>query len=223
MKNISCLLKETLLVSKKEFWELKYSLKKLGFLFIFMVIVLFSAYEGKGSVFLQASAVPGVMLILIAITGICQSTSESILAEKKNRMIETLLSTKLSYISIILGKILPGFLISAFLTLSCIQLYYILNITLPLINIVVVINTAFYIMIAGFVTFIVVLFIPDEKTLNYITILVLIFILLLLKALYILNLTLYMTLTTPVLIVIGLILLLASCKLLSSSRLFLEI
>ncbi|MGD2090592.1 MAG: hypothetical protein PVH61_30750, partial [Candidatus Aminicenantes bacterium] len=60
---------EILIIVKKEFWEWRHSLKRmvmLGVVFLFPII----AYKPKGSIFLAASSVAGLALILAAIGGV---------------------------------------------------------------------------------------------------------------------------------------------------------
>ena len=107
---------ELFIVIRKEFWEWRYSLKKLamlGVIFLFPLI----AYKSEGTIFVAASSVGGVVIILAAVVSTSYITSESILAEKKNKTMEFLLSTRLSHFSIVIGKIIPGLIIGSILAI----------------------------------------------------------------------------------------------------------
>ena len=105
---------EIFIIVKKEFWEWRYSLKRmamLGVVFLFPIMV----YHSEGTMFVDASSVAGVALILTSIGAVGFLTSESLLAEKKSKTMEVLMSTRLSTFSIIIGKIIPGLIIGLIL------------------------------------------------------------------------------------------------------------
>lgn len=214
---------EILIIVKKEFWEWRYSLKRmamLGVVFLFPII----AYQSEGSMFVAAPSVASVLVILSSIGGVSFVTSESLLSEKKSKTMEVLMSTRLSPFSIIIGKIIPGLIIGSILTLSILIIFFIMNLmSITEIGVILIINFLFFTLMAGLITFIVTLLVPDEKMFNMISIFVLILILGVLKGLNLLNFTLYSVLTIPVLALMNVLLTIIAKKLLVKTKLFLKI
>ena len=214
---------EIFIIVKKEFWEWRYSLKRmamLGFLFLFPIM----AYNSEGTMFVDASSVAGVALILTAITSVSFLTSESLLSEKKSKTMEVLMATRLSSFSIIIGKIIPGLIMAQILSLFFLIIFFIMNkMSITDISVILIINFLFFTFTAGLITFIITLLVPDEKMLNMISIFVLILILGILKGLNLLNFTLYSVLTIPVLALMNGLLIIIAKKMLVSAKLFLKI
>jgi ABC-type Na+ efflux pump permease subunit len=214
---------EIFIIVKKEFWEWRYSLKKmamLGVVFLFPIIV----YNSEGSMFVDASSVAGVTLILAAAMAVSYLTSESLLSEKKSKTMEVLMSTRLSPFSIIIGKIIPGLIMGLILSLYIFIIFFIMNkMSITEISVILIINLLIFIFTAGLITFIITLLVPDEKTFNMISIFVLIFELGILKGLNLLNFTLYSVLTIPLLALMNFLLTIIAKKLLVSTKLFLKI
>ena len=214
---------EIFTIVKKEFWEWRYSLKRmamLGVVFLFPII----AYKPKGSIFLNASSVAGLALILAAIGGVSFVTSESLLSEKKSKTMEVLMSTRLSPFAIIIGKIIPGLIMGLILSLSFLIIFFAMNkMSMMDISVISIINFLLFTFMAGLITFIITLFVPDEKMFNMISIFVLILILGILKGLNLLNFTLYSVLTIPFLALMNVLLTIMAKKLLVTTKLFLKI
>lgn len=216
-------MKDILTVVKKEFWELRYSFKRLAILGV-VFIFPFMAYNAKGSIFLSAPYVPLFMVLLTAVGGIGHITSDSILSEKKSKTFEVLLSTRLSPLSLVIGKIIPGFIVGLFLALIILLILIVFKmININEISFILVVNTLLFTFSAGLIFYITTLCIPDEKVVQMSAVLVLILILGLLKILFMLNLNLYYAITTPVLLFINAILAVVAQKLLIKSKMFLKI
>jgi len=216
-------MKGLFIIIKKEFWEWRYSLKKiaiLGVVFLFPII----AYNSEGSIFVAASSVGGVLIILTAVGGITQITAESILAEKKNKTLEILVSTRLSTISIILGKIIPGMIVGLILSVIMFLIFLMLNIALvSSLSIPLIVNFLLFVFLSGFIVFIITLLIPDEKIFSITSIFILIAILGLLKALTIFHLPLTSIVTIPVLITLNILTSIIAKKLMIKTKLYLKI
>jgi ABC-type Na+ efflux pump permease subunit len=216
-------MKNIFIIVKKEFWELKYSLKRLAMLG-FVFLLPFFAYKSEGSEFIKTSSIPGFVIILAAIGCISHLTAESILSEKKDKTMELLLSTRLSPLSLVVGKIIPGFIIGSFLAFIILIILVIINMmNLNDLSLILIVNFLLFTFASGLITYIITLFIPDEKVYSLIAIFVLLLIIGLLKLLVVLNLSLYFLITTPVLLAINIILSLCAKRLLLKSRLFLKI
>jgi ABC-type Na+ efflux pump permease subunit len=214
---------EIFIIVRKEFWEWRYSLKRmamLGVVFLFPIMV----YHSEGTMFVDASSVAGVALILTSIGAVGFLTSESLLSEKKSKTMEVLMSTRLSTFSIIIGKIIPGLIIGLILSLSFLIIFFIMNkMSIMEISMISIINFLFFTFMAGLITFIITLLVPDEKMFNMISIFVLILILGILKGLNLLNFTLYSVLTIPILALMNGVLIMIAKKLLVTTKLFLKI
>jgi ABC-type Na+ efflux pump permease subunit len=161
----------------KELWELEYSKKNIIILIIFIILPVILIYYFK-STNSSRSILPldklYLFIPLILSTGLSSQLSiDSILLEKKTKTIETLFSSNLSKIGIIVGKILlPSLVsfISAILSFLILVIIIPPNINILNHNISIIIFPLVFAYLSSCVTILTSILIQDEKFIQLVAI-----------------------------------------------------
>ncbi len=91
----------------KELWELRHSIRHLYWMVVWLALLAFIAFGGTGKSILPLTVVLAYFPSMIALAGSGQIALDSVLGEKKSKTLEILLSTKISTLAIVIGKIIP--------------------------------------------------------------------------------------------------------------------
>lgn len=162
-------MKDMITVARKEFWELKHSTKSLLWLLAsvgLVAAVLVISGDGKRSLVPIDYLYIGFP-ILIALQASAQIVFDSLLSEKKTKTLEVLLSTNISSMAIVMGKIIPAIIVAYLLS----QISLLGLLMLSILDLQHVISSAFFFFLAPLlaaylascVVIITTIVIPDEK------------------------------------------------------------
>lgn len=100
-------MKDIVTVVLKEFWELRHSLRHLYWMVVWLALLAFIAFGDTSKSILPTTTILAFFPSMIAMAGSGQIALDSILSEKKSKTLEVLLSTRISTLAIVMGKIIP--------------------------------------------------------------------------------------------------------------------
>jgi len=99
---------DVITVMRKEFWELRHSARHLYWLLAWIALPIILPRIATGRSLASITFIYAILPSLVAMASSGQIVFDSILGEKKAKTLEVLLSTNMSTVAIVVGKVVPA-------------------------------------------------------------------------------------------------------------------
>ncbi|MCA9940184.1 MAG: hypothetical protein KC418_16195 [Anaerolineales bacterium] len=109
--NMQQVITDIITVTRKEVWELRHSMRHLYWLLVWLLMPVFLVYGNTSRSLVPISSLYLFLPSLLALMTSGQIVLDTILGEKKAKTLEVLLSTGISPVAIIIGKMIPAIVI----------------------------------------------------------------------------------------------------------------
>lgn len=162
-------MRDVITILLKEFWELRYSLRHLYWMVIWLALLAFIAFGDTSKSILPTTVIVAFFPSMIALAGSGQIALDSVLGEKKAKTLEVLLSTKIPTLAIVIGKIIPPTIIGYLLSL--ISVIFLMSLPFAGVRFTITSNTVWLILVyplltsylASCISIVTTIIVPDEK------------------------------------------------------------